>query len=225
MNSTIKIFAPRAPSFARTSGMLSSEAAGQPLSIEHLAFDNTDQGEQLAIEISGSRDVTIKDVVSAGVTLVDRKQTGGRLFIENVCCGKMQTAGPLPVFARQLDTEGTGIRILNRGSPLWLLGLKTEGIATILDNRDGAHSDIFGGLLYMVRDAEGSAIPAFSNADSWLSASFAEESLRPSSRYRLYLTDSEKGRTSALEAARFPERGYGRIAPGIVATPDLNPPQ
>jgi hypothetical protein len=220
MNSTIKILAKRQPSFSRTGGMLRIASSGQPLSIERLAFDNTDMGAQLALEVSGGRDVIIQDVVSAGVTLLDRKQDGGRVFIEDVCCGRMQIAGPRPVLARQFDTEGGGVRILNVGSPLQILGLKTEGISTIVENRQGAHTDIFGGLVYMVRDNPATAVPALHNVDSWLAASFAEESLRANSRYSVYLAQEGPAGTKTLNVDGFPERGFGRFVPSIAAAPN-----
>jgi hypothetical protein len=219
MNSTIRILAKRLPGFSRTGGMLRITSGGQSLSIERLAFDNTDQGAQLAIEVSGGRDVAIKDVVSAGVTLLDRKQDGGRVFIEDVCCGRMQIAGPRPVLARQFDTEGGGVRILNVGSPLWILGLKTEGICTIVENREGAHTDIFGGLVYMVRDNPPTAVPALKNVDSWLAASFAEESLRANSRYSVFLSQESPGGTKTIDVNNFPERGFGRFVPSLAAVP------
>src|SRR6185312_7562577 len=72
MNSTIRVLAKRQPSFSRESGMLRIASGGEPLSIENLALDNTNLGHQLGIEVAGPRDVTIRDVVSAGVTLLDR---------------------------------------------------------------------------------------------------------------------------------------------------------
>jgi Pectate lyase superfamily protein len=220
MNSTLKILAKRQPSFSRSGGMLKIASSGQPLSIERLAFDNTDMGAQLALEVSGARDVVIQDVVSAGVTLLDRKQEGGRVFIEDVCCGRMQIAGSRPVVARQLDTEGGGVRILNVGSPLQILGLKTEGISTIVENRQGAHTDIFGGLVYMVHDNPATAIPALHNIESWLAASFAEESLRANSRYSVFLAQESPAGRKTLDVNGFPERGFGRFVPSMAAAPD-----
>jgi hypothetical protein len=213
MHSTLKILAARQPGFSRTSGMLRIATGGQPVSIERLAFDNTNMGQQLAIEVAAARDVVIKDVVAAGVGLLDRKQEGGRVFLENVCCGRMQTAGPAPVFARQFDTEGGGTRVTNLGSPLWLLGLKTEGITTIVENHPGAHTDIFGGLVYMVRS--GPPVPAFSNDGGWLSACFAEESLQPGSHYEVYLADQSRN----VAADSFPPRGLAHFVPDLTAAP------
>lgn len=214
MNSTIRIVADRPPSFGRSSGMFRVASTGPPVSIENLAFDNSNRGDQLAIDVSGSRDVLIRDVVAAGVMLLDRKSDGGRVFLEDVCCGRIQTAGPRAVLARQLDTEGGGVRITNVGSPLWVLGLKTEGVCTIVENRDGARTDIFGGLAYMVRDSSGDATPAFRNSRANLSASFAEESLRSDSRYSVYLAD-ETG-SALVRPSAYPARGFGRLVPDLI---------
>ena len=207
MNSTLRVMQRRSPNFPRFNGMFRILTDGSPLFIERMAFDNSNQGDQLALELSGGRDLVVRDVVSAGVTMLDRKEHGGRAFLEDICCGRLQLAGPRPVVARQFDTEGGGIRIANKGAPLSILGIKTEGVCIVVDNRDGARTDIFGGLLYVVRDGAGATIPAFQNADGWLSASFVEESLRDASRYQVYL--------ARAPAVAFPQRGYGRFVPDL----------
>jgi len=148
----------------------------------------------------------LRDIVTAGTSLLDRKPSGGRVFIENVCCGALRMAGPKPVIARQLDTEGDDTRIVNDGGDLTVLGLKTEGDCTVLDNRDGARGTILGGLLYIVRDAD-PAIPAFRDSGAGLNATFVEESLRTASRYTVYL----QGASHTVRATEFPPRGEGRI--------------
>ncbi len=212
MNASITVRPERNPGFARTSGMFRIMEAGSPLFIERVTFDMTNLGDQLAVEQAGPRDVVLRDIVTAGTTLLDRKPGGGRTFIEDVCCGKISIAGPAPVYARQLDTEGGETRILNQGSPLTILGLKTEGDCTILDNRAGAVSRIIGGLIYVVRDADAS-IPAFRNDSSSLQASFVEEAFRAGSRYATYLVDTSGGQTHQTAASGFPARGFGRVVP------------
>jgi len=115
------------------------------------------------------------------------------------------------VFARQLDTEGGDTRIVNDGAALTILGLKTEGNCTVLDNRRGANSIILGGLLYIVGDAD-PAVPAFRDANGGLVASFVEESFRRTSRYTVYLRGPAK-----VDASAFRARGYGRIVPWLSA--------
>jgi len=214
-NTAIKVLRHRQPGFSRDEGMLRVLTDGASLSIEGLIFDNSNMGQQVAIEIGGARQVAIRDVVGEGVTLLDRKTGGGRTSLEDVCCGLFKVAGPQPVFAEQLDTEGGGVRIQNRGGTLLILGLKTEGINTVLDNRDNARTEIFGGLIYMVRPNGDISIPAFRNDNSWFAASFAEESLRPNSRYQTYLVDGDK----TVRPEQFPERGFGRTVPMLIAAP------
>ncbi len=212
LNSSITVRPERNPNFARTSGMFRIAEPGPPLIIERVVFDMSNLGDQLAVEQTGPRDVVLRDIVTAGTSLLDRKSSGGRTFIEDVCCGKVSIAGPAPVYARQLDTEGGETRILNQGSPLTILGLKTEGDCTVLDNRLGAVTRILGGLLYIVHDAD-PAVPAFRNDDASLQASFVEESFRATSRYSTYVVDSSGAKTRQVAAAGFPARGYGRAVP------------
>jgi hypothetical protein len=225
MDSTLTVVARRPPRFARDRGMLRVASGGPPLFIERLAFDNTGRGRQVAITQSGGRDLILRDVVSAGVTTLDRTETGGRAFLDDICCGPLSVAGPKPVFARQLDTEGGGVRIVDHGSPLTVLGLKTEGVCTIVANSDGARTNIFGGLVYMVRPGAGASVPAFRDDASWLSASFAEESLRPDSRYRIYVAHAAAGR-APVPVTDFARRGFGRFVPVLRDQPrGMNEPR
>ncbi|MGH6981581.1 MAG: glycosyl hydrolase family 28-related protein, partial [Stellaceae bacterium] len=214
-NTAIKVLPHRQPHFARDNGMFRIVSDGAALSIEGLIFDNTGMGQQVAIEVDGPRSVVVRDVVGEGVTLLDRKTAGGPTSLEDVCCGLIKIAGLQPVFAEQLDTEGGGVRIQNLGGTLSILGLKTEGINTVLDNRDGARTRIFGGLIYMVRANTDASLPAFRNDNSWLTASFAEEVLRPDARYHIYVSDGSR----TIGADRFPERGLGRIVPNLRLAP------
>ena len=88
---------------------------------------------------------------------------------------------------------------MNDGSPLVVLGLKTEGVCTVLENHNGARSVIHGGMLYMVRDTDPN-IPAFINANGSLLATFVEESFRSASRYAVYLRDPRR----EVRATEFP---------------------
>jgi hypothetical protein len=212
MNASITVRPEREPDFDRASGMFRISQPGPPLTIERLAFDMTDLGDQLAVEVSGARDVVLRDIVTAGTSLLERKPSGGRVFIEDTCCGALHIAGPQPVIARQLDTEGGGTRIVNDGGNLAVLGLKTEGDCTVLDDRNGAHATILGGLLYIVGDADPN-VPAFRVQSGGMNASFVEESLRPDSHYSVYL----QGSAPDIRAADFPPRGDGRIVPWLVS--------
>ena len=210
-NASITVKPERNPAFARDTGMLRIDQPGPPLTIDRVVFDMTNLGDQLAVQQTASRDLVLRDIVTAGTSLLQRGSNGGRAFIEDVCCGTMHIAGPAPVYAEQFDTEGDGgSRIVNDGSPLVVLGIKTEGDCTVLDNRQGAHSTILGGLLYIVGDAN-PGVPAFRNSGGWLQASFIEESFRAASRYSVYLDDVSAHRE--IPASDFPARRFGRVVP------------
>jgi Pectate lyase superfamily protein len=212
MNASLTVRPERRPEFMRDTGMFRIAAAGPPLLIERLTFDMTDLGDQLAVQVAASRDVTLRDVVTAGASLLDREAGGGRVFIEDVCCGALKVSGAAPVYARQLNTEGGGTRIVNDGAPLTILGLKTEGDCTILDSRGGGRTVILGGLLYIVGDAD-PRLPAFIVRDATVHASFVEESFRSASRYAIYARDLQSHRD--IRASEFPARGQGRIVPWL----------
>src|SRR6202008_3496624 len=112
MNASITARPERNPNFARTSGMFRITQPGPPLIIDGVVFDMTNLGDQLAVEHAAARDLVFRDIVTAGTSLLDRRAGGGRAFIEDTCCGKLSIAGPAPVYARQLDTEGGETRIL-----------------------------------------------------------------------------------------------------------------
>ncbi len=209
-NASLSVGDARNPAFARDTGEFHVALPGPPLAIEGLVFDQTDIGNQVGVTLAGPRTLVLRDVVTAGATLLDRSLQGGTVFIENTCCGPLRVAGPAPVYARQLDMEFGNPRVLNDGAKLVILGIKTENPGVVVDSRAGAATSVLGGLLYQVQDAD-PAVPAFAVADhSRLAAAFVEESLRPASRYTLYL-----GGARPVPAARFLERGYGRLVPWL----------
>jgi hypothetical protein len=213
MNSTLRVLPQYRGGFPRDRGMLRVLQPGQPLAIEHLALDNTDQGNQSGIEVSAARTVLVRDVLGAGVVTLDRRAGGGPAFLENSCCGTVRVAGAAPVVARQLNTEGSGTRIHNMGAPLVILGLKTEGYCTVASSEAGASTAILGGLLYVVRTPGPDLVPAFITVNASLTARFVEESLRPASRYTVYLADRRESIARQVAADGMPKRDFGRIVP------------
>jgi hypothetical protein len=88
---------------------------------------------------------------------------GGKVFIEDT------TAVPMvfdrqKVWMRQINTESYdhNPHIVNKGSDLWILGLKTEKDRTIIGTYEGGRTEVLGGLLYKNRERIGPA-PAFIN--------------------------------------------------------------
>ncbi len=75
------------------------------------------------------------------------------------------------IWARQLDPEGNpSPKIINTGSKLWILGLKTERPGTQIDSSKGARTEVLGALFYPVRMPNDE--PIFRVDNSSLSASY-----------------------------------------------------
>ena len=215
MNATLRVLPKRDPAFARTTGILRIATPGTPLLIERLAMDNTNAGSQVGIELAARRTLVVKDVVGAGLFTVTRRAEGGPAFLEDTCCGPTVFEGSAPVVARQLNSEGSGVRVTNHGAPLTVIGLKTEGFCTAILTDEGGQTDLLGGLVYVVVRNPAGDVPAFITRGGRLRASFVEESLVPTSHYRVYLSEQSGPVPVERLGSDMPPRGLGRLAPNL----------
>ena len=112
-------------------------------------------------EHAATRTLVIKNVTCDGY-----KNTGtGKLFLEDVCGGPWEFSHQ-QVWARQLNLDCKGVKILNDGASLWILNLKTEKPGSALVTKNGGKSEILGGYLYYKHGTDG--IPIL-NQDSSVS--------------------------------------------------------
>lgn len=206
----------RVPSFARETGMLRVATAGEPLTIARITLDNEGHGSQQGVEHTGRRTLVLQDYIAFAVFAVARRPSGGRLYLDNFSGGPIHLEGTEGVWARQLNTEGTGVRIVNNGSPLSILGLKSEQNSTVIENQHGAQSDVLGGLLYLVNPPQPSR-PAFVNGRGGrMTAAYAESSYIPNSVYPEHLVDIDAdGARKVIAAEQLPKRGGARMVPGV----------
>jgi len=222
MNSALRLIpGKREATFLPEHGMLRVLDPSRPLLIDRLGFSNSE--EQIAIEVAGNRDVVLRDIPSVGVGMLARPSGGGRVFLDDVCCGGMRIAGDRPVVARQFDTEGAGTRIINANLTLWIMGLKTERPNVILQQGTGATTELMGGLIYMVLPNPDPSVAAFSAIDSTINATFAEEAFADDRAFAFYLVSSDRGKRRTVARRAFPMRvdaGSGRIIP-LLST-DIN---
>jgi hypothetical protein len=119
---------------------------------------------------------------------------GGKVFIEDI------VATPLifdrqKVWIRQANTESyeDNPHIVNKGSDLWILGLKTEKDRTIIGSTNGGRTEVIGGLLYKNRERFGPE-PAFTSEDSDISLIYRNKGLP----YLTQIEETHKGKTKSL---------------------------
>jgi hypothetical protein len=129
-------------------------------------------GQALEIRIAeGSSPLVIMDLIdrplgrhavvinnASGRTVVIRNFRGelhatgpGKTFCEDSVSSLDITHPQARVWVRQLNSEGTGeVFNHNRGGMLWVLGLKTERVGTLLATSGGGSSEILGGWVYVI---------------------------------------------------------------------------
>ncbi len=153
----------------------------------------------ICIKQSSSRDLVIKDVTMWNHAMFASYLPGeyaGNLFIENVSThqsalwkfSKFQN-----VWARQFNVETNDIqrtKIINEGANVWILGIKTEGAETILENYNGGNVEILGGLFNNIaahRNPDNA--PAFINDNSNISVSYSSRMEYPGSHFSPHIRD------------------------------------
>jgi hypothetical protein len=164
-----------------------------------------------AIEHASPSTVVIRNSGLGGKAY--RNQTGaGRLFIEDVSGAPWQFERQ-QVWARQLNPEFVGTKIINRGGEIWILGLKTEEIGTAIATESGGKTEVWGGLLYPIDNVPKDQ-PAFSVNQSKLSLSIGEAAYSPTSRYPAIVSETRNNVTRILDGSKLPKRtSHGRMIP------------
>ena len=84
----------------------------------------------------------------------------GDMFLDDVC-GRLNLHQPgQSAWCRQLNTEHEGTMLRNDGGRLWILGMKTEKIGTIIETIHGGITDAAGIFIYSNRGWDDN-VPAF----------------------------------------------------------------
>jgi len=190
-----------------------TEARSTPLALRRLIVEGRG-GSDAVVEDRASPPVMLQDIVAFALGFLTRSAEGGNVFAENISgVGGINLAGPAGVWFRQLNVEAGGAMIKCDGTPLWILGAKTEQTLTLVDAGNHASVEVVGGLAYRVsvkpNDPE---LPFLIASDSRLTAAYAEQAFFPNAVYSVHLLSSTEGRQKSIGATNFPLRGmYGRI--------------
>lgn len=91
------------------------------------------------------------------------KNRNGKIFIEDAQPA-FKPQFPVNMWARHYNPENqpeTDTMIFNNGGKFWILGLKTEGRATIANTINGGSTEILGGLIYPASSFSGNTNTAF----------------------------------------------------------------
>ena len=123
-------------------------------------------------------------------------------YISRTPGGKWRFNKHQRVWGRQLNPETKGIpEIINDGGKLWVLGLKTEYLSTKIENRNGAQTEILGGLMYPVHPVQDETLPMFSNENSDISLIHAVSVYRKN--HKIYMRDTQGNTTKNFTEWRW----------------------
>jgi hypothetical protein len=101
-------------------------------------------GHGVRIEHASQRSLVVSSWIGADVF----GRGKGDIFLDDFC-GRLELEQPgQSAWCRQLNTEHTGTMLRNNGGKLWILGMKTEKIGTIIETVNGGHTDATGIFIY-----------------------------------------------------------------------------
>jgi len=190
------------------------EGTSAPVAIERF-WGNAGGGDFYWFEQATTQPLTIRNVLTSSGEAYRNSVTGGKVFIEDVTMSGWEF-NQQQVWGRQVNTELPETNIINNGSDVWLLGLKTEKEGSVLENRNGGRTEILGGLIYP--SGGGNRIPvdrpAFINDESQLSIAGMGESRYRVGSYEILVEDTRDGVTEQiLNNFSFTQRGTGILFP------------
>jgi hypothetical protein len=118
----------------------------------------------------------------------------GELFVENMSAVPWYFKYPQKVWIRGLNVEtGDETKVINDAADLWVMGWKSEGRTTELDNGPQARTEILGGIFYPA-SGDPEQYPTFINRGGRLSAVHAM-----SYANHTYIIDTWQGQQKILQ--------------------------
>ena len=158
------------------------------------------------LQHNGPQTVVLRNIMS---THYRNAAGSGPLFIENVCCGPFEFNNTT-VWARQLDPELTGVHVTNNGSNLWILGLKTEGLGTIIKTAGGGKTELLGAYISLQQLTSPMADPGFINTESSHSLVFVTDT---DHNFTTSVQETRGGVTKTIGPSSLPTRYKGSNVP------------
>jgi hypothetical protein len=152
----------------------------EPLIIEQFGYG-------IQIVHRGSRPVVLKD----GQYTYLSYPGAGDLFLEDVSLPQVTFQSSQHVWARQLNDEFSGTKIINNGL-LWIMGLKTELSGTVIKTNANAKTELLGALIYPAATVP-STTAAFASTNASVSYIYAESVYCTSCGYSVQVQEAQNG--------------------------------
>lgn len=105
--------------------------------------------EDGSIEHDSARTLVLKHIEAKSYNNTERGT--GDVYLEDFTTKRLEIQDQ-QAWARSLNVEAKDLKILNDGGMLWVFGLKTEKLGTIIKSTNNATTEILGGLIYINND-------------------------------------------------------------------------
>jgi putative hemolysin len=158
-------------------------------------------GYGMKIDHRGSRPIVIKD----GWYQYYSSPGAGNLFLEDAEIDGFTIQAGQNVWARQLDDEAVGTKIVNLGGSLWILGLKTENSGTVINTATGGKTELLGALIYPAHPVPATDI-AFQDTDAQVSYMYKESTYCAGCGYAIQILETRSGKARQITSS--PSSGW-----------------
>lgn len=168
------------------------ENAASAVIIERM--NNRSGGHSIEIRHESKRTLVVSSVIGFDI----EGHSSGEIFIDDIC-GRLNLNQPgQSAWCRQLNTEHDGTMCRNNGGNLWILGMKTEKIGTIIETVSGGTTDVTGIFVYSNAGwREG--LPAFLVENSTVTLCGINERNFNRKPVSLWVRESQDGATRELK--------------------------
>ncbi len=172
--------------------LLDTPSEAQAVIIERMS--NRSGGHGIEVRHESKRTLIVSSVIGFNV----EGHGSGDIFLDDFCGRMNLNAKGQSAWCRQLNTEHDGTMCRNNGGRLWILGMKTEKIGTIIETVNGGFTDVTGVFVYSNAGwREG--LPAFLVENSTVTLCGINERNFNRKPVSLWVRESQDGATRELK--------------------------
>jgi hypothetical protein len=127
-------------------------------------YEGTYASKRPSFEHATARTLVLRTLIPRGGEFYRCTVKGAKLFLDDVCAAPCDF-GAATVYARQLNPENMGTKVVVDGGLFWCLGLKAERAGHCVFVRNGGRAEIIGGYIYRNR---GTKMPDGTNPEAFV---------------------------------------------------------
>ncbi|MBD3320909.1 MAG: hypothetical protein GF350_07445 [Chitinivibrionales bacterium] len=191
-----------------------SASAGGPLYWENFVFGNNSDNTAPGLWFSHSSDRTLvlEHICQLGGTTFYRSAgAAGDVFADDIFASFWRFSGPQNIWARQISAHRDGVRIVNDGARLWMLGFYTRGKGTMIETKNSGETELLGACHFINADNTFETAYRLNGAEAEHSLTFCTRGSTDGQSGGNYILWVEENRGSDLDGYYEQFLGCGNI--------------